>query len=284
MSIRISAISDRGIERQNNEDAVLVCTDLINGAYEENKISVEKPLHEKGSLIIVADGMGGASAGEVASAIAVKTILSALRSSIEGKLDNEDLIHALLKDVVKHADEAINAHVADNPDTIGMGTTVVIQWILGDKVYIAWCGDSRCYCYNNASGLKRLTKDHSYVQELLDSHQITEDEAFAHPDNNMITRCLGDTDTVADADVITYRLREGDVLLSCSDGLCGFCKDEYIEAMIRESHSNLDTCRDKLFKAAMDAGGSDNITISLCKVDGVAQKTGVMNFLKSLFS
>ena len=126
----------------------------------------------------MADGMGGTNAGEVASAVAIDSIGKTFTPEAVDKAASDDSkIRELLTTAIKDADKAINQHMVDHPETAGMGTTIVLCWVKDDKAYTAWCGDSRCYLYND-KGLKPLTKDHSYVQELVDRGEITEEEAF----------------------------------------------------------------------------------------------------------
>ena len=157
--------------------------------------------------------------------------------------------------------------VAD-ADTGGRGASIGICGVVGEKAHVAWCGDSRCYVHHPEAGLRRLTKDHSLVQELVDKGEITEDEAFNHPDNNIITRGLGDFQTQAKADIITYDLHPNDTILLCSDGLCGYCADPDIEKTINSHYVDASLCRDKLLNQALDVGGYDNIAIVLASVIG----------------
>ena len=159
----------------------------------------------------------------------------------------------------------VNASKEDS-STQGMGTTIVIAWILNDKAYICWCGDSRCYVFNGNSGFCRLSKDHSYVQDLVDQGKLDPENAFDHPYSNIITRCLGDPTNRSNPDFRSYNLKDGDTLLLCSDGLCGLCHDEEIMQIIEENQDDLMTCKDRLIEAALEAGGYDNITIVLCHI------------------
>ena len=237
------------------------------------------------------DGMGGANAGERATSIAVdtaKNYFSQKRLS-ENEI-SEKTAYSLLLDAITLSNKAIMNHVETDPDSIGLGTTIVITWVIDRKAYIAWCGDSRCYCYNPKNGLRQLTKDHSYVQELVDKGEITAKQAFNHPDSNVITKCLGDVDAVTEPDMITYEIKDGDVLLSCSDGLCGYCDDKSIEKVLLNNFDNLTLCKDNLLKLAMNAGGQDNITIALCATLPDSQQTPIIDssikmkrFLKNIF-
>lgn len=291
MNILFSAITDVGIERTNNEDAVIVCTDLAKQRWEPPTPKEYLPLGKYGALMVVADGMGGANAGEIASSIAINTIKSYF--TVE-RLDNvsitEDTVKKLLVDAIHLSNDEIMEHVITDPDSIGLGTTIVITWIIDKFAYIAWCGDSRCYCYNQNDGLKRLTKDHSYVQELIDKGEITQKQAFNHPDSNIIIKCLGDVDAVTEPDLIIYQINDGDIFLSCSDGLCGYCDDKSIEKVILNDFEDLQLCTDNLFKLALKTGGHDNITIALCatlpdnqQTPFVTISTKIKRFLKKVF-
>ena len=291
MKIKISAITDVGKVRTNNEDAVLVCPDLEKQNWGETESSNYLALGKYGTMLVVADGMGGANAGEIASSIALdtaKNYFSQKRLS-ENEI-SEKTAYSLLLDAITLSNKAIMNHVETDPDSIGLGTTIVITWVIDRKAYIAWCGDSRCYCYNPKNGLRQLTKDHSYVQELVDKGEITAKQAFNHPDSNVITKCLGDVDAVTEPDMITYEIKDGDVLLSCSDGLCGYCDDKSIEKVLLNNFDNLTLCKDNLLKLAMNAGGQDNITIALCATLPDSQQTPIIDssikmkrFLKNIF-
>ena len=239
--------------------------------YENSKNSCEwyedyETINSLGSLLIVADGMGGANAGEVASALAVNSVKESFQSQRVQAAIQQELITELMQRSVVTADEAINQRIIKDPDTTGMGTTIVICWILGGTAHIAWCGDSRCYVYNPLNGLQRLTTDHSFVQELIAKGELTEDEAFNHPENNIITRGLGDFQAYPTADVVEYDLQSNDTLLLCSDGLCGYCSDREIEKTLQGNYTDVEKCCDLLMQLALDAGGCDNITITLASV------------------
>lgn len=164
--------------------------------------------------MVVADGMGGTNAGEVASAIAIETVQNAFTPenlgdivTQEGIVTSEEAVEEFLSRTVKTADlNIVNASKEDS-STQGMGTTIVIAWILNDKAYICWCGDSRCYVFNGNSGFCRLSKDHSYVQDLVDQGKLDPENAFDHPYSNIITRCLGDPTNRSNPDFRSYNLR-----------------------------------------------------------------------------
>ena len=296
MKIHLSAITDIGKEREHNEDAFVLCPDLSNPDWSLDETSAHLSLGPYGSLAVVADGMGGANAGDVASSMAIDAIKKHFTANpLDEVIKSDTAICQFLSDYVKIASESIQTHAFDHPETAGMGTTIVVCWMLeqegATKAHIAWCGDSRCYLYNPKEGLRQLTKDHSYVQQLVDSGEITEEEAFYHPDGNLITRGLGDLDSDAQADFVSHTMQAGDWLLLCSDGLCGYCTNNAIANAVKEYYPAVTACRDHLLKMALNAGGHDNITIAIASAIGdndeepvrITNNKGFLKWLKRLF-
>ena len=273
ISIKLAAGTNVGLVRKNNEDNFVVNRDLCQSEWIIPQSIEPISLGRYGSILVVADGMGGTNAGEVASAIAIETVQNAFTPenlgdiiTQEGIVTSEEAVEEFLGRTVKTADlNIVNASKEDS-STQGMGTTIVIAWILNDKAYICWCGDSRCYVFNGNSGFCRLSKDHSYVQDLVDQGKLDPENAFDHPYSNIITRCLGDPTNRSNPDFRSYNLKDGDTLLLCSDGLCGLFHDEEIMQIIEENQDDLMTCKDRLIEAALEAGGYDNITIVLCHI------------------
>lgn len=255
--------------RENNEDNFTVCPDLMKNEWivpAENQQVIQ--LGQRGCVMVVADGMGGQNAGEVASAIAIDTVQDMFSPDElpANVIEKPDTIKQFLKKVVSECDIRIKHKAKEDPSTAGMGSTIVISWLINDKLFIAWLGDSRAYSFVPKKGIARLSKDHSYVQQLVDAGTITDEEAMDHPNSNVITRSLGDTSQKAKADVIEYDIEDGQIILLCSDGLCGVCKDEEIGGVIEEKSFDLQKCKEGLTTAALVAGGSDNITISLMQI------------------
>lgn len=230
ITFRLTAGTNVGCVRSNNEDNFTVNADLSqNNWFIPSDGAKYLPLEAAGALLVVADGMGGMNAGEVASEIAIKTIEKEF--SIEdftSIVDEESKIESFMKSAIEKADSNIKQKVEEDPSTSGMGTTVVMAWILKDKVHIAWCGDSRAYRFNKKSGLSQLSKDHSYVQQLVDEGKLDPELAFDHPHSNIITRSLGDCSSKAKPDYRAFNLSDEDMIILCSDGLCGICRDEEI--------------------------------------------------------
>lgn len=275
IKFRIAAKTDPGCVRTNNEDNFQAAADLSQAqmSWVNNKAY---SLGDKGALLVVADGMGGMNAGEVASEIAIQTVREFFvpeRITPE-VLKNRFSIEKFMKDVVVEADSRIKR--TSTTETRGMGTTIVIAWLINGECHICWCGDSRAYVYNPQCGLVRLTKDHSYVQTLVDAGKITDEEAFDYPNNNVITRCLCDATTkaVPDCLVTPQPLCNNDLIILCSDGLNGMIRDNQMAQIIQESNGNVDTLTDQLIDAALSAGGNDNVTVAIAAIDeGGAEST-----------
>lgn len=268
VSFKMFAGTNVGL-RENNEDNFTVSPDLTKNEWivpADNQQVIQ--LGSRGCVMVVADGMGGQNAGEVASAIAIDTVeeLFSPNNLSSDVFAKSDTIISFLKKVISECDIRIKKKTEEDPSAEGMGSTIVISWLIGSKLYIAWLGDSRAYSFVKTKGIARLSKDHSYVQQLVDAGAITDEEAMNHPNSNVITRSLGDTSQKAKADVVEYDIEDNQIILLCSDGLCGVCKDEEIGGIIEEENADLQKCKECLTTAALAAGGSDNITISLLQI------------------
>lgn len=266
--LNFTAICDKA-GRPNNQDNFWICPDLSSyaatGTVTIDSSSTEVALTEKGALLVVADGMGGMSAGEVASQIVIDSVKRTFSDLKSVSLSNSNAIKSFIKQAIIDADKEMKKHAESHPETRGMGSTIVLIWILDKTVYVGWCGDSRAYCYNAQNGLVRLTHDHSYVQELVDNDKLSEEDAFDHPDSNIITRSLGDSGEKANPDVKEYPLHTGDTFLLCSDGLCGLLRDSEIENIMAQN-SSIGNCLNALWKQGSSIGWTDNTTIELAKV------------------
>ena len=234
--------SDKGL-RKKNEDSFYVPGD---GA---------RP------IVIVADGMGGHAAGEIASSKAIEKITNCVDNAVGGVSSI-----ALLRQAMNEANRAVFELAMTDDRFSGMGTTVVMALLEPDKYTVANIGDSRLYHFDGRK-LRRVTKDHSYVQELISAGLITEAQAKDHPQRNLVTRAVG-TSRFEKADAGVRSWREGDVLMLCTDGLCGSVDDTEAEAILRDEPDLL-ICCDKLSELALQNGSSDNITVVLVKNAGV---------------
>ena len=276
VSFKLFAGTDVGL-RDNNEDNFTVCPDLTQNEWmmpaDHQQVI---PLGECGCLMVVADGMGGQNAGEVASAIAIETVQTMFAPDrlTDKVLSKPAYIKEYLKKVVSKADFNVKEYSKEHPEAEGLGSTIVMAWVIGNKAYVAWLGDSRAYAFTPSQGIRRLSKDHSYVQQLVDAGNLSDIEAMNHPNSNVITRSLGDTAQKAKADVEEYRLEDGEIILLCSDGLCGVCTDDEIAEVLEGNADDLQVCKGQLTELVLDNGGSDNITIALMQISCNEEEKG----------
>jgi len=230
--------SDTGRRRRRNEDNYVVAPPLF----------------------AVADGMGGAQAGEVASQLAA----SALEAGDSDGLDGTDRIDALIQE----ANRRIYDRASSDPTASGMGTTMTVALVEGMTIAIGHVGDSRAYLVRGDQ-MEQLTEDHSLVNELVKSGKLSEEEAQAHPQRSVITRAVG-TDPDVDVDGFTIEAEEGDVFLICSDGLSDMVEDEEILELVHQHRDDLDKAVKALVQAANRGGGEDNITAVAFRISAEA--------------
>jgi serine/threonine protein phosphatase PrpC len=261
--LQVSALADLGQVRDHQEDSFSVNMGVKEAAWLPDTLQ-EGMSGAYGSLFLVADGMGGMNAGEVASHLAIQGV----QQYFEGLNDPERLAdEVFVEEWLLNAFPAANSLIYNSAKEgqEGMGTTLVIAWIVGNTCYVGWVGDSRCYLYRPGKPLYALSKDHSYVQGLVDEGSITEEEAFHHPRKNIITQSLGGHTPTIDPEVLCVGLFPGDRLLLCTDGLNGMLKDKQIEALLEQS-PDCQSCASELIQQANQAGGHDNITVVVVDV------------------
>ena len=233
---QVAGASDPGRKRRRNEDAYVI----------------DPP------LFAVADGMGGAQAGEIASKLAA----SAVRGGDPGRLE----------ELIQEANRRVHQRSVEDAAASGMGTTLTVAEIVGERVSIGHVGDSRAYLVRDGS-LEQLTQDHSLVAELVRSGKLTPEEAEQHPQRSVITRALG-TDPDVDVDTFAVEPQPGDLFLLCSDGLTSMVDDETIERLVDEKRGDLDGLVKALIRAANKGGGEDNITVVAIEItEGDADPT-----------
>lgn len=282
-----------GAYLNGNEDNFYIDDDLKDDMPCSVKPGEVINLSDEGMIMAVADGMGGMNAGEVASDIAVKTVkeyftstcISAEHSSTYEKR------REYLEKVIIECDRRIKTDAKSNPEHNGMGSTIILAWMAHGEITISWLGDSRAYRYNPAYGLQALSKDHSYVQELVDKGVITYEQSFDHPQGNIVVRSLGDISSKPQPESRNYTVAKDDIFMLCSDGLSGVLRDrkainpttgmpyqeENIEDVIASNYVDICRCREALFEAAERGDWYDNVTVVLCKilsVGGEAFPTG----------
>ncbi len=248
LRLDVAQLTDVGRKRPHNED---------NMAYVIPKDP--QVMARKGALFIVADGMGGHAAGEVASEIAVDTVSYSYYQD-----DSEDVATSLLH-AIRRANSLIHQRAAENMLRSGMGTTCVAAVLRGNLAYIANVGDSRAYLIRHAQA-KQVSQDHSWVAEQVRAGLLTEDQARSHAQRNVITRCLG-TQSEVDVDVFTEQLEEGDLLILCTDGLSGLVGDEELRAIVNKYVPQESVYH--LVERANENGGPDNITAIVIRVQEV---------------
>jgi len=249
--LQLGWVTDVGQVRDHNEDTALVFTAVQDGDDE----------YPGFGLFVVADGMGGHRAGEVASSLAARTAVHQItrQSYLPSLLGSErDASHPALTEVLIDAMQAANKAVSE--DVPGSGTTLICALVLGTQAYIAHVGDSRAYALTD-SGLEQITQDHSIVERLIASGQLTREEAVDHPQRNVLYRAVGQSSTL-EVETHVRKIRPGEYLLLCSDGLWDLVGDEDIVDLIRAATSPQRAC-ENLVAAANEAGGRDNITAIL---------------------
>ena len=241
MKFEFKEHTDKGLVREVNED---------NLGHSLNS--------KNGDVFVVCDGMGGHVGGQTASTIGVNALLSELTSKAHNNM------HVAISQALTFANEQVLGHAEADPSLKGMGSTATVCLFKDDLLYVGHVGDSRAYIYSDKK-LYRITRDDSYVQELVDKGVITEDEAEMHPNKNRILQALGSTGSITPRiPKKPFKLKTGDLLLLCSDGLTSMVVDELIEQLINPQ--DLGGTLQELHKIAMTNGGKDNITMTLIKI------------------
>jgi serine/threonine protein phosphatase PrpC len=265
-ALEVVRLSDVGCHREHNEDAV--ASDIEIG------------------LLVLADGMGGYRAGEVASEIATLTMLAELKEALTdfdpGQIDPVTGMQAeslLLIDAAAKANASVYSVSESQPQCAGMGTTLVAALFTNNKVLVGHIGDSRLYRFREG-GLEQLTEDHSLIQ---DSGLLTREEAKLSNNKNLVTRAVG-IDPEVELEIHEYDVVPGDIFLLCSDGLTDMVDDEDIQATLAGLGSDLQAAARRLVQMANDNGGKDNISVILAKVlkPFAAEKSWYDNFINWL--
>jgi len=251
-SLEMATATHTGMVRSHNEDSVNVEADI--------------------GLAVLADGMGGYNAGEVASGIATALITDETKQALmrldlqkaDAAENGEPAPSALLHDVVAKANASIYQAANSQPQYAGMGTTLVVGLFFDNRVAVAHIGDSRCYRLRD-NKLEQITRDHSLLQEQIDSGLLTKEAARRSQNKNLVTRALG-IEVSAAPEVHVHDVKSGDVYLMCSDGLNDMVEDEDIELAVSSLSSNLSLAASQLVQMANDAGGRDNVSVILIKI------------------
>jgi len=274
MIVDLHAKSDVGRVRRGNEDNFLLL-DLANSRTWRGSDGPEAPsdmrhieLSDKGLVLVVSDGMGGALAGDVASRMAVDSVREMLipNDSGEGGCEAESSLVDCLKDATVYANRSIHQKSLEDSRCSGMGATFTGAAIKGDTLDLVQVGDSRGYVIRGEQ-IRLVTKDQSLVQQLVDVGQISEAEAETHMFRNVILQALGAQTDLTPA-TGRIRLRQGDLLLLCSDGLSGKLRNDEMRKIVVDSNRDLGAACDALIAEANNRGGEDNITVVLARFSG----------------
>lgn len=243
----ITGLTDAGRMRDQNEDNIAMVPEA--------------------GLVVVADGMGGHRAGEVASRLAVEAIQRHVVHTLAGAAATSDdgIEVALVRDAIHQANQAIYAHARAHEENAGMGSTVVVALFYGDKLCVGHVGDSRLYRFRDTI-LEQVTEDHSVVQELISRGLVTPEEARKTVGKNLVTRALG-IDPDVEADVSEHDVYDDDIYLLCSDGVNDVLADGDIELMLTEHGRNLEITARTMVDTANERGGPDNISVILVRVN-----------------
>ena len=265
--LEFAGLSDTGLVRAHNEDAIEICAEA--------------------DFAVLADGMGGYNAGEIASKMTVDIITQQLllkKSSAFSSLFARQT--SVAAKWIKEAIEMSNFRVWDaaqnNPEFIGMGTTVVVALCHHDKLLVAHVGDSRVYQYRS-NHLLQSTHDHSVIQAQIDAGLISEEQAQYSPIKNLITRAIGVQGEI-EVEISEHVMQEDDIYLLCSDGLTDMLKHDEIESTISLHRDNLGLCCELLLHKANESGGRDNISIILLKVNGLKHHSPMQQIQQLFFN
>ncbi len=263
--VHVFGRTDVGRTREHNEDTFVVAdlTAMNASLQPEVRTHLAGP---RGTLFMVADGMGGAAAGEIASAMATEVTLAEVdrRWRQTEETDPELFAHAL-RGATELANQKIHQYAQAHPENRGMGTTATVAGFLGDTLYVCQVGDSRAYLVRDGVA-KQITKDQSLMQKLVEAGEMTAEEAEVSERRNIILQALGPEPTVK-VDLTSQQVRRGDVLVLCSDGLSGQVRANEIADVVKNEPDLVQVCK-KLIDMANEAGGPDNITVVAARFDG----------------
>jgi serine/threonine protein phosphatase PrpC len=250
-ALDVASATDPGMVRSHNEDSI--ASDAAKG------------------LVVLADGMGGYNAGEVASGMATTVITTELQRLLEQKpayaveeSTGKTVAEKILRDQIAKANTSIYQASQSQPQYSGMGTTLVMALFYDNKISVAHIGDSRLY-RQRGDEFKQVTKDHSLLQEQIDAGMITPEQAKKSANKNLVTKALG-IDPSVEPEIHEYDALPGDIYLLCSDGLCDMVSDEDIAMALQTLGANLQLCAHQLVQMANDNGGRDNVSVILIRI------------------
>ena len=270
--IDVAGLSDKGKVRDENQDHFLV---VRAGRYAEIMATslpsglIPERSEDRGLLMMVADGMGGQAAGEVASRTVLVTLTHLILNHPEWALKVNEKSAADIENRAVARYQALDAALAErmqeDPSLKGMGTTLTVAYSLGLDVFIAHAGDSRAYHFHEGT-VRQLTRDHTYVQRLVDAGMMSREAAAGHQLRNALTNVLGGGSRSVDVELERLRIAAGDRLLLCSDGLTATMKDEEIAGILGRSATAAESCR-RLIDLALERGAPDNVTVVVARYE-----------------
>lgn len=263
--VHVFGRTDVGRTREHNEDAFVVADLTTMNASLQPEVRSHR-VGARGSLFMVADGMGGAAAGEIASAMATEVVLAEVDRRWRASDDHDPEIFAhTLRVATEVANTRIHQYAQQHPENRGMGTTATVAGLLGDTLFVCQVGDSRAYLVRDGQAIQ-ITKDQSLMQRLVEAGEITAEEAEVSERRNIILQALGPEPAVK-VDLTSQQVRRGDVLILCSDGLSGQLRAHEIAEVVRAEPDLVTVCK-ALIDRANEAGGPDNITVVAARFDG----------------
>jgi serine/threonine protein phosphatase PrpC len=262
MKVEVFGRTDVGRARPGNEDSFLVA-DLTDSCALRHSVVLERKVGKCGFLLVVADGMGGVAAGEVASGMATDAIYSYLMQPALKKATDPSLFAERLQEALETANGDIHDYAAAHPELRGMGTTATAAGLLGDSLYVAHVGDSRAYLVRDRR-IRQLTQDQSLTQRLVETGDLTATEAAQSNQRHVILQALGPATQVRVA-MTRQQVQTADILVLCSDGLSSAVSSSEIAGIVSAEAEISGAC-DRLVDLANERGGSDNITIVLARV------------------
>jgi protein phosphatase len=257
--------TDVGRTREHNEDSFVIVDLDADDASPPDSVRTRR-VGPRGALFMVADGLGGAAAGEIASELAVNTVYEELRERwVTAGGGSPDDFASAIKAAAETANGRIYSYAVEHPESRGLGTTATLAGLLGDTLYLAQVGDSRAYLVRDGVA-RQITRDQSLMQRLVDAGELTQDEADRSERRNIILQALGPEPSVK-IDLTHQRLSRGDVLVLCTDGLSGLVRAEEIAEVITQIPDLAAACRE-LVDRANEQGGTDNITVIAARFEG----------------
>jgi PPM family protein phosphatase len=264
-TIEVAGRTDVGLIREHNEDSFLIANLAMGDVFSENDAGILRA-EAVPTLLMVADGVGGAASGEIASSLATQVVFEKLRDrSKQGALKGAIVIADSLQQAIMAANKAIHEHSKADRTHHGMGTTATVGLVVGGMVYFAQVGDSRAYIVRGGVA-RQMTKDQSLVQRMVDAGKLTPDQAERSEHRNIILQALG-PEPVVKIDLTRQPVRRGDLLVLCTDGLSGQVRKEEIARIVAQER-DLATAGQTLIDRANENGGPDNITVVIAHLEG----------------